>query len=309
VYRKDDPVTIKSDLLPTTPALCRFSIGDSPARLGWITGGAVADLTGTAEPWFADLGALLQTLGRDGAGQSLQALIDAALPAASRIPLQDGHLLPPIDRQEVWAAGVTYERSREARMSESEYAADMYWRVYEAERPELFFKADGRRVSGQGGRIHVRADSRWTVPEPELTVLLDPMLRIVGFTIGNDVSARDIEGENPLYLPQAKVFAGNCALGPCIVPASDIPNPLDLRLSCSISRGGRVLWEDETNTARLHRSLTDLVDYLGREDTYPHGALLMTGTCLVPPDTLSLQVGDVVSISIDALGTLRNEVA
>jgi 2-dehydro-3-deoxy-D-arabinonate dehydratase len=301
-------MAIRSEWLPDGPALCRFTTGDSPARLGWITGGAVADLTGTGQPWFEDLAPLLRTLGRDGAGQSLQALIDAVLPAASRIPLQDGHLLPPIDRQEVWAAGVTYERSRTARMSESEYAADMYQRVYDAARPELFFKADSRRVGGQGGRIRVRADSRWTVPEPELTLVLDPALRIVGFTIGNDVSARDIEGENPLYLPQAKIYGGSCALGPCIVPVAGIPDPLNLRIVCSISRGGEVLWEDQTTTARLHRSLADLVAYLGREDEFPHGALLMTGTCLVPPDTLTLQSGDRVAISIDALGTLRNEV-
>jgi 2-dehydro-3-deoxy-D-arabinonate dehydratase len=228
--------------------------------------------------------------------------------SASSYALEDVTLLAPIDAQDIWAAGVTYERSRQARMAESEHAADMYWKVYDAERPELFYKGNARLTAGPDQQIQVRADSRWSVPEPELTLLIDPQLRIAGYTIGNDVSARDIEGENPLYLPQAKVYSGACALGPWIVPSEELENPYSLAIDCSISRNGEVVWRDATNTAQLHRRLDDLVTYLGRANSFPDGVFLLTGTCLVPPDSLTLRTGDVVEISIDGLGVLSNPV-
>lgn len=285
--------------VPSSPALCRFLAG-AEAHLGWWDGTGIADLTASGDARFASLDALLAT------GVAIAAGPIATLP---RLSLDEVTLLAPIDTQEVWAAGVTYERSRAARMSESEYAADVYAQVYEAERPELFYKADARRTSGPGQPIRVRPDSRWTVPEPELVLVLDPDLRIAGYTIGNDVSARDIEGENPLYLPQAKVYAGSCALGPWIVPAEAVADPYALTITCSITRNGEMIWSDATSTGQLHRRLDELVHFLGRADRFPHGVFLMTGTCLVPPESLSLVRGDSVEVTIDGLGMLRNDVA
>jgi 2-dehydro-3-deoxy-D-arabinonate dehydratase len=228
---------------------------------------------------------------------------------APHYALAEVTLLAPIDDQEVWAAGVTYERSRAAREHESEHAKDVYARVYSAERPEIFYKADARRTVGPNGQIRVRSDSRWTVPEPELALVLNAGLQIVGYTIGNDVSSRDIEGENPLYLPQAKLYIGCCALGPWIVPAESVADPYALDIACSIVRQGATVWTDRTSTGQLHRRLDELVSYLGRCNTFPSGAFLLTGTCLVPPDSLTLQPGDEVEIAISGLGMLRNSVA
>jgi 2-dehydro-3-deoxy-D-arabinonate dehydratase len=286
--------------MPGFAAICRFRTPDNQVRLGWWDGHRVADLSATGAEWAASVAAVL------AATTPLATLAAGALPGAASHALQDVVLLAPIDAQEVWAAGVTYERSRQAREHESEHAADVYTRVYEAERPELFYKGDMRRTAGPGGQIRVRPDSRWTVPEPELALVLDPLLRIAGFTIGNDVSARDIEGENPLYLPQAKLYDGACALGPWIVPAESIADPYDLENTCTIARDGQTVWEDRTNTGRLHRKLDELTAYLGRGNTFPAGVFLLTGTPLVPPDSLSLQSGDVVEVTIAELGTLRN---
>lgn len=217
------------------------------------------------------------------------------------------HLLPPLDTQEVWAAGVTYQASRLERMRESEAAADCYARVYDADRPELFFKAAANRVVPPGGAIRVRADSRWTVPEPELALVCSPDLRIVGYTVGNDVSARDIEGENPLYLPQAKIYRGACALGPGMALA-EIFNPLAEALTGRILRDGAVIWEEQAPVNRMKRSFGDLLEYLGREEDFPEGVVLLTGTGLVPPEAVSLRPGDVVEIELSGLGTLRNPV-
>ncbi|HVC83312.1 MAG TPA: fumarylacetoacetate hydrolase family protein [Chloroflexota bacterium] len=285
---------------PASPALCRFRAEDAQPHLGWWDGTALHDLSATGDPRAAGLASLLATQ---------LPLAQVASDLMGRAPSVDADgttFLSPIDHQEVWAAGVTYERSREAREQESETAADMYARVYDAERPELFFKADARRVVGPDGAIMARPDARWTVPEPELTLVLDPELRIAGYTIGNDVSSRDIEGENPLYLPQAKVYMGACALGPWIVPAESLADPYDLRIECAIVRAGAELWRDTTSTAKLHRRLEDLVAYLGRSNTFPDGAFLLTGTCLVPPDTYTLVSGDVVEVGITGLGLLRN---
>jgi 2-dehydro-3-deoxy-D-arabinonate dehydratase len=218
-----------------------------------------------------------------------------------------GHLLPPIEAtQEVWAAGVTYIRSREARESESS-VKDVYTRVYEAERPELFFKAAGWRVVGDGMPIRVREDSRWNVPEPELTLVVNAHGEIAGYSVGNDVSSRDIEGENPLYLPQAKVYRGSCAIGPAIV----ITEPAILRglpVHAEVTRDGASVFTGETRTSQMKRTPEELVSYLCKELDFPSGAFLMTGTGIVPPAEFSLAPGDRVRIDIGVL-TLENEVA
>jgi len=219
-----------------------------------------------------------------------------------------GTLLPPIDAaQEVWASGVTYLRSRQAREAESETSADVYERVYDAERPELFSKAVGWRVVGHGMPIRVRRDSRWTVPEPELTLVINAHAEIVGYTVGNDVSSRDIEGENPLYLPQAKIYDGSCALGPGIVLA-DADTLKDLPIAVETTRRGKTVFEGDTRSSQMKRPLEELVSFLYRETTFPHGAFLMTGTGIVPSDGFTLQTGDIVRITIGTM-TLENQVA
>jgi len=216
-------------------------------------------------------------------------------------------LLPPIEPEhEVWASGVTYLRSREARELEST-DADAYERVYDAERPELFFKALGWRVVGHGDRVRVREDSHWNVPEPELVVVVNSGMEIAGYTAGNDVSSRDIEGENPLYLPQAKVYDGSCSLGPGIV-LSGPDSMLDLRITMSIRRGEEVVFEDAVDTSQMKRSPEELAAYLGKELAFSGGAFLMTGTGIVPDDEFTLEPGDLVGISIGDL-LLENEVA
>jgi 2-dehydro-3-deoxy-D-arabinonate dehydratase len=219
-------------------------------------------------------------------------------------------LRAPIGSQEVWAAGVTYERSREARIEEAQAAkgGDFYARVYEAERPELFFKATPHRVAGPGGTVRIRRDARWNVPEPELTVALDRTGRIVGYTVGNDVSARDIEGENPLYLPQAKIYDGSCALGPCLL-LRDEPLPPATEIALEVHRQGREIFRGATTLARLRRRLETLAEYLFREASFPSGAYLMTGTGIVPPAGFTLRSGDLVRITIEPIGTLVNTVA
>lgn len=218
-----------------------------------------------------------------------------------------GKLLAPIESlHEVWASGVTYLRSREAREAEST-VRDVYSRVYDAKRPELFFKAVGWRVIGHQGSIRVRADSRWNVPEPELTLVVNSSREIVGYCVGNDMSSRDIEGENPLYLPQAKVYDGSCALGPGIVLGAVEPMK-DFAIKITIERAGKVAFQGETRTAQIKRPLEELVAYLGAELDLPRGAFLMTGTGIIPPDDFSLAPGDRVRINIAAL-TLENSVA
>ena len=217
--------------------------------------------------------------------------------------------LAPIETQEVWAAGVTYLRSREARMEESKSAGgrDFYDRVYSADRPELFFKASAHRVVGTGQPVRIRADSRWNVPEPELTLLLSAGGKITGYTIGNDMSSRDIEGENPLYLPQAKVYDGSCALGPAIL-VSDNPLPPETAIQIQIRRTGKVEFSGDTPISRIKRPLASLAEYLYRECSFPAGCFLMTGTGIVPPDGFTLAPGDEIAITIEPIGTLRNTV-
>lgn len=218
------------------------------------------------------------------------------------------HLLAPLDLQEVWAAGVTYQRSKVARMEESVGGGSFYDRVYDADRPEIFLKATPSRVSGPNAPVRIRRDAAWNVPEPELVVLISSTGKIMGYTIGNDVSSRDIEGENPLYLPQAKVYRQSCALGPVIWLEADgvARRPFDITLS--IERGGAEVFSGSTNTNQMRRTFTDLVSWLMRDNILPHGAFLMTGTGVVPADEFTLQAGDVVNISVPELGVLRNPV-
>ena len=223
--------------------------------------------------------------------------------------LDPATVLPPILNQEVWAAGVTYFRSRKARMEESKDAGggDFYDRVYVAARPELFFKATGRRVVGSGQPVRIRSDAKWSVPEPELTLLVNPEGDIVGCTVGNDMSSRDIEGENPLYLPQAKVYNGSCALGPCILLGGE-PSRL-AKIQLEILRRGQCAFTGSTTLSELKRDFKELVSFLFRDNSFPAGVFLMTGTGIVPGDDFTLANGDLIRIHIDGIGTLENPVA
>lgn len=214
---------------------------------------------------------------------------------------------PPVGLQEIWASGVTYMRSKKARMEESKDAGggDFYDRVYDAERPELFMKGMASRAVGQGGEVYIRKDSTWNVPEPELTLFISSEGTIEGYTIGNDMSSRSIEGENPLYLPQAKVYDKCAGLGPCIYVPAD-PLPSDTNITLKISRGGKVMFDESILINQIKRSLEELVYYLYLETTFEKGCFLMTGTGIVPPDSFTLEVGDVVDITIEHIGTLTN---
>lgn len=218
-------------------------------------------------------------------------------------------LLPPVRSQEVWAAGVTYLKSRDARREESKAAGggDFYDKVYEARRPELFFKALPHRVAAHGSDVYIRQDSSWNVPEPELTLFVNRAGKIAGYTVGNDMSSRSIEGENPLYLPQAKVYERSAALGPCLYVRKD-PIPPDTVISMRITRSGKVCFADQVTLDRMKRSLQELAEYLCLGFDFPFGSFLMTGTCLVPDHDFTLQEGDVVDITISGIGTLSNTV-
>jgi 2-dehydro-3-deoxy-D-arabinonate dehydratase len=245
-------------------------------------------------------------LEQENLSAALRALIADHEPVSG---LDKAEILAPIGRQEVWAAGVTYYRSRGARMEESKDAGggSFYDRVYSAERPELFFKSTASRTVGTGGKVRIRADSKWNVPEPELTLLVSPGGRITGYTIGNDMSSRDIEGENPLYLPQAKVYSGSCALGPGILVSSE---PLDAitEISIEILREGRAEFEGRVALTELKRDPKMLVEYLFRDNEFPDACFLMTGTGIVPASTFTLASGDRIRITIEPIGTLENEV-
>ncbi|HJR97816.1 MAG TPA: fumarylacetoacetate hydrolase family protein [Actinomycetota bacterium] len=246
------------------------------------------------------------------AGITLDRLLSAGGPSlADALSMGDdvvpggARVLAPIGSQEIWAAGVTYLRSRDARVEEA-VEASVYDRVYEAERPELFFKSPGWRARGPGEAIGIRSDSSWDVPEPELTLVVDAGLRIVGYTIGNDASSRSIEGDNPLYLSQAKIYEGSTGLGPAIVPATEVDPPFGIAIR--ISRGGETVYDAATSSGEMARSFEELVAYLGRALRFPLGVFLMTGTGLVPGAGFTLSPDDVVTISVDGLGELRNPV-
>jgi len=253
-------------------------------------------------------GSLDELLSRDDLHAYFEGLLKAGATSAGALHKDD--LLAPIGNQEVWAAGVTYLRSRAARMAESKDAGggDFYDRVYSAERPELFFKSQPQKVVGPGGAVGLRSDATWSVPEPELALVISPRGEIVGYTVGNDMSSRDIEGQNPLYLPQAKVYNRSCALGPGILLRRE-GLPETTRISISIERGGEAAFTGETTLAQMKRKPQELVHYLYFDQSFPQGAFLLTGTGIVPPDSFTLERGDTVSISIDGIGTLVNPVA
>jgi 2-dehydro-3-deoxy-D-arabinonate dehydratase len=280
--------------------IVRFRAADGAVALGALRNERVV---GRFKPPIATLPELLR-LPLDQFREVVQKTIAISTP-----PERDTTLLAPIDGlTEVWAAGVTYQRSEEARMEESG-TPDLYSKVYRAERPEIFLKATPRRVVGPEGTVVVRSDSTWDVPEPELAVVVNAHAEIVGYTIGDDVSSRSIEGENALYLPQAKLYHGACAIGPGITPAWEVPDPYDLAIWMAIERDGEVIWDGETRTSGLKRRLDELVEYLFREDEFPDGAIISTGTALVPDPPFTLEGGDVVEIAIDRLGSLRTAVA
>jgi len=260
---------------------------------------------------------ILPLADKRGALQSLEPILDADEPRKHAESLQqnnkavafaDVQLLAPLDDQEVWAAGVTYKRSQTARMEESEAAASCYDRVYRSPRPELFMKATKHRVSGPGAPLRIRVDSEWNVPEPELTLVVNRSLRLVGFTIGNDMSSRDIEGENPLYLPQAKVYNQCCGLGPCITLIDGMPPRERIGIRLEIQRGGQVVFRGSTSVAEMARSFEDLISWLVRDNAFPHGVFLLTGTGIVPDSSFTLQAGDEVAIAIDGIGELRSPI-
>jgi 2-dehydro-3-deoxy-D-arabinonate dehydratase len=245
-------------------------------------------------------------IARDDLPEFLQSSLGKFIPVA---PLSPAEILAPIGSQEVWAAGVTYYRSRDARMEESKSAGggDFYDRVYAADRPELFMKATAHRVVGPNQKVAIRDDAKWSVPEPELTLLITPNAKITGYTIGNDMSSRDIEGENPLYLPQAKVYDRSCSLGPCIL-VSATPLPKTTAITLEILRAGKTEFSGATTLESLKRDPASLVEYLYRNNSFPSGCFLLTGTGIVPPDAFTLATGDEIRITIPPIGTLINHV-
>jgi 2-dehydro-3-deoxy-D-arabinonate dehydratase len=239
------------------------------------------------------------------------ASLEAALGDARELSSPSATALrAPLESQEVWAAGVTYLRSKSARMEESKDAGggNFYDRVYSADRPELFFKSTPHRVAAPGADVRIRKDSRWNVPEPELTLAVNAFGKIFGYTVGNDMSSRDIEGENPLYLPQAKVYDRSASLGPCLVVAKDLPAP-DTVIHIEIVRAGQRSFSGDTTISQIKRPLPSLADWLFRDNSFPRGCYLMTGTGIVPPDTFTLQPGDEIRITLEPVGTLVNIVS
>jgi 2-dehydro-3-deoxy-D-arabinonate dehydratase len=280
--------------------LCKVQLGTGETRVAAVEEGYLHFLDLEDYLGMRSLSDILHADNPLGLAQSL------VEDTGRQVHLKDVTLLAPVDRQEVWAAGVTYKRSQEARERESAGAARFYDLVYSAPRPELFFKATAGRVVGPGDRVRIRRDSRWSVPEPELALVLSPRLQVVGFTIGNDVSARDIEGENPLYLPQAKVYDRSCAIGPVITLRDSMPPPERVTIRLSIERRGQAVFEGSTRLTEMARPLEDLVSWLGRENSFPAGAILLTGTGIVPPDDFALAAGDLVTIDITGIGRLTN---
>jgi 2-dehydro-3-deoxy-D-arabinonate dehydratase len=268
--------------------------------LGLIEGDRVVDVGAAGGP--PSLAAALQLSAAD-LGSQLQNVSGSD----QALPLSDVTLDAPIDEQEIWAAGVTYLRSRDARMEESTEKS-VYDRIYEAERPEIFFKAMRNRVSGSGTTVAIRGDSSWDVPEPELTLVINAAGEVIGYTVGNDVSSRTIEGENPLYLPQAKVYSKCAGLGPVIALTSEVPDVGNLAITLTIRRDGKIFFEGEASTSQIHRSFEELVSYLRKANDFPSGVMLMTGTGIVPPTEFTLEDGDHVEITIEGIGTLENPV-
>ncbi len=296
----------------TNLALVRYHLPGAGARIGVLRDETVYDVTdavGSVADW------LRSTAGR------VQAAIDAldSLASAATVRTDAGRLdqapspdhaywLPPVDSQDIWAAGVTYERSRAARQEEAQDGGDVYARVYTAKRPEIFFKAQGAWVVGTHDAVGIRRDATWNVPEPELALVANPAMEIVGYTIGNDMSSRDIEGENPLYLPQAKIYTRSCALGPRLVLQQFQETWPQVAIRIRIDRGGQEAFSGSTSTRLIRRSPAELVEYLGCALAFPNGAVLLTGTGVVPPEGFTLAAGDQITIAIEGAGELTNHV-
>ncbi|MFM7055518.1 MAG: fumarylacetoacetate hydrolase family protein [Planctomycetota bacterium] len=282
--------------------LCKIRLNDSSLRVAALHSDAVQLLDLTQIDNCHSLMDILNSADPAGLARFL------LRPDAPHLPLTDITLLAPIDRQEVWAAGVTYKRSQIARMEESESAASHYDKVYTADRPELFFKATPHRTAGPGQPLRVRSDSSWSVPEPEFTLVINRTGRIVGYTIGNDMSARDIEGENPLYLPQAKFYRQCAGLGPAVLLAEQPLQPERTEIQLEIRRSNAVVFSGTTALSQMKRTPEELAAWLCRENDFPDGVFLMTGTGIVPDDSFTLQHGDSVAISISGIGTLTNPI-
>ena len=280
--------------------ICRFQHRDS------IRVGLVADHSTILDLTPAGITRLSSILEEENPAARLGKIKQEKLP---RIPLAQVQLLAPIEQQEVWAAGVTYLRSKTARMEESDFSANAYDKVYSADRPEIFFKSLAEKVSGPGQPVGIRKDAKWNVPEPELALVLNSKGGIAGYTAGNDMSSRDIEGENLLYLPQAKVYKHSCALGPWITLGATEAEVREWIIRISIQRDGSAVFSGETSVGRIKRSFTDLAHYLFRSQEFPHGAVLLTGTGVVPDDTFTLRTNDITEIEISGIGTLKNTVA
>jgi 2-dehydro-3-deoxy-D-arabinonate dehydratase len=281
--------------------LCRFSSADGQSVSPGLVhdDGTVSDL---APGGVTSLSVLFE--GPD----PLSAVRDAAGRSARRLPFASLTLHPPVERQEIWAAGVTYLRSKTARMEESDFSASAYDRVYDADRPEIFFKAIADKVVGTGNAVGIRADAKWNVPEPELALVMNSRGTIVGCTIGNDMSSRDIEGENLLYLSQAKIYDRSCAVGPWILLGASEAEIREWPICIEIVRNGQQVFVAETPIGNIRRNFDDLVGYLFRSQRFSSGVVLLTGTGIVPSDTFSLQPGDQINIDVPKIGTLRNHV-
>lgn len=293
--------------------LVTVALPDGSRRLGLVEDDRVRDLTAIDPHTFASFTALLQAADQSGVlpAQLVAPVAQTAPPRWSYTDLDQApspsapFLAMPLEPVEVWAAGVTYERSRDAREVESK-GSTIYDRVYAAERPELFFKATGYRTVGPNRPVGIRSDSAWQVPEPELGLVVDSRGRILGYTIGNDMSSRDIEGENPLYLPQAKIFRHSCAIGPAVLLAAGGEGPFPITIE--VVRSGESVFRGETSTARMKRGFGELVSYLARNNDVYTPTVLLTGAGIVPPDEFTLREGDEISITVPGLGTLRNPV-
>ena len=280
--------------------LCRFLNARSEIRVGLLQDGrTVLDLSAEGIDRISSL------LEFDGLMTQLANLAKQNLPSYD---LRDVSLLTPVERQRIWAAGVTYLRSKKARMEESDFSATAYDRVYEAPRPELFFKSLPHKVVPSGQPVGIRRDATWNVPEPELVLVLNSRGKVAGYAIGNDMSSRDIEGENLLYLPQAKVYDRSCAVGPCLRVGADEAEARTWTIQLEIRRGGAAIFGGETSVDQIKRSFDELAGYLFRSQTFAHGAMLLTGTGIVPPDNFTLQAGDDVAITISGIGRLENQV-
>jgi len=280
--------------------ICRFKHKHGDVRVGLVADdSAVLDLTPAG---ITRLHALLES---EDPVAKLNQIARASLP---RLELTEVQLCAPVEQQEVWAAGVTYLRSKTARMEESDFSATAYDRVYAAERPEIFFKSLAEKVVATGEPVGIRRDAKWSVPEPELALVLNSRGQIVGHTIGNDMSSRDIEGENLLYLPQAKIYTGSCALGPWITLGTPERTAREWKIEIEIQRGGKEVFRGETSVGQIKRSFEELAGFLFRSQNFLHGAVLLTGTGVVPPDQFTLQAQDVVRIEISGIGSLQNPV-